>query len=155
MPSPFAQPGDPVRVSPLLSQPVMELALRIPTWFQLRKRRDRALARAAFAEDLPREILHRQDKGGAESIASSILSDNLPFLREMLTDGCVAHSGIIDRQRLTAVLAEEPAAQGVSSVPLFDLLGAELWARAWAAHNHARPNARRMERLYEGRSPKA
>jgi asparagine synthase (glutamine-hydrolysing) len=141
------------RVSPLLSQPILETCLRIPTWFQCSGRRDRALARDAFAADIPREIATRYDKGGAEALASAMIERNLPFLHEMLLDGVVASSGIIDRVRLEAALCASPSSESVSSVPIFDLLGAEIWARAWGHHERSsRQNLWRTERLYEGNS---
>lgn len=155
VPSPFSRPSDPVRVSPLLSQPVLETCLRIPTWFESSNRRDRALARDAFANDVPREIITRYDKGGAETIATALIHRNLSFLREMLIDGLVANSGIVDRVRLEAALSAGPSSDGVSSVPVFDLLGAEIWARAWLDRARASAqNVLRTERLYDGSSPR-
>jgi asparagine synthase (glutamine-hydrolysing) len=155
VPSPFARPDDPVRVSPLLSQPLLETCLRIPTWFESSNRRDRSLARDAFAKDVPREIITRHDKGGAETVASELIRRNLPFLREMLLDGLVSHSGIVDTVRLEAALSPSPSSDGVSSVPVFDLLGAELWARAWLSHaGSSSQNLLRSERLYEDSSPR-
>jgi asparagine synthase (glutamine-hydrolysing) len=153
VPDPFEQPGDARRVSPLLSQPILETCFRIPTWYQSRDRRDRALARDAFASDVPREIITRYDKGGAEELASALIQRNLPFLREMLVNGCVASSGIVDRARLESALSDGPSSDGVSSVPIFDLLGAEIWARAWLERE--RPVAQkplRTDRLYDGNS---
>ncbi len=56
----------------------------------------------------------------------------------------MANSGIIDRVRLEAVLDPRPSAEAITSVPLFDLLGAEIWAQAWEsrptpAHQNLRP----------------
>jgi asparagine synthase (glutamine-hydrolysing) len=130
---PFTLDDDPEYVAPLLSQPVIELCMRIPTWFQMTGRRDRALARDAFARDLPPEILHRRGKGDAERLASSTVLANLGFLREMLLDGIVLRQGFLDARKLEAALETTPSADSVNSVPLFGLLGAEIWARAWEA----------------------
>ncbi|MEJ1961537.1 MAG: asparagine synthase C-terminal domain-containing protein [Gammaproteobacteria bacterium] len=135
--SPFDRAQDAVRISPFLSQPLLELCLRIPTWYQMKGRRDRALARRAFVNDLPPEIEARRDKGGAESVAGRILARNAPFLRELLLDGIVARSGLIDCVRLEAALSDSPTSADVTSVPLFDLAGAEIWARTWHAPSRA------------------
>ncbi len=129
---PFSQTGDPASIAPLLSQPVIEVCLRIPTWLQMTGRRDRALARAAFAADLPEQIEHRRDKGGAEDLANTILVQNMDFIREMLLGGLVIQQGILDRRRLDAALSGSPSSDGVTAAPLFNLLGTEIWARAWA-----------------------
>jgi asparagine synthase (glutamine-hydrolysing) len=128
---PFTRLGDPVTLAPLLSQPVIEVCLRIPTYFQMMGRRDRALSRQAFAGDLPPEITQRRDKGDAEPLARDTLVRNLDYVREMLLGGIVAQQGIVDLRRLEAALSSAPSTDAVPSVPLYDLLGAEIWARAW------------------------
>jgi asparagine synthase (glutamine-hydrolysing) len=94
-------------------------------------RRDRALTRYAFAADIPTAIVQRRDKGGAEALAAAILARNLSYVREMILGGIILQQGIFDRARVEAALAEAPSADAVASVPVFDLLGAEIWARAW------------------------
>jgi hypothetical protein len=128
---PFTQLDDPVNIAPLLTQPVIETCLRIPTYFQIMHRRDRALTREAFASDVPPAIIARRDKGGAEALARNIVFRNLDYIREMLLGGIVAQQNIIDRTRLEAALSDAPSADAVASVPIFDLLGAEIWARAF------------------------
>jgi len=132
---PFDLERDPDAISPLLSQPHVELCLRIPTWFQIANHTDRALARAAFSRDLPTEVVQRVGKGAAEHMASTILYNNLPYVRERLLDGLVVKSGIIDRARLESTLSPVPSLDALSSAPIFELLGAENWARAWRDFN--------------------
>lgn len=131
IPGPFDRIDDPPQISAILSQPIIELSIRLRSWYQMRGRRDRALARAAFRHDLAPEVYARRDKGEAETLAFAIVEANLPFLRETLLDGVIARSGLIDRRRLEAAVGEQVSAELVTSVPLFDLLGAELWARVW------------------------
>ncbi len=50
---PFDQDDDPAGVAPLLSQPIVEVCLRIPVDLQMRGRRDRSLTRLAFSQDQP------------------------------------------------------------------------------------------------------
>ncbi|PZU68658.1 asparagine synthase C-terminal domain-containing protein [Sphingobium sp.] len=54
-------------VSPLLSQPVLETCLRIPSWLWCSGGVNRALVREAFANDLPHKIMQRRWKGGKRS----------------------------------------------------------------------------------------
>lgn len=132
--SPFQLEDDPETVSPLLSQPLIELCLRIPTWLQMMGRRDRHVARQAFAGHLPQEILQRRDKGGAEDLGWKIFTRNLPFIRELLLDGQVMRSGIIDRARLEDSLSLAWGGPTRATVPVFALLGVEIWLRAWSTH---------------------
>ena len=63
---PLGREGDAERLSPLFSQPVMELCLRIPTYVLTHGGWDRAVARRAFYHDLPPQIRNRRNKGGIE-----------------------------------------------------------------------------------------
>ena len=134
--SPFDWPGDPVRVPGLLSQPLIQLCLRIPTWYQTADRRDRALARRAFAHDIAPEVRDRRDKGGAESVAGAIIEHNRAWIRELLLEGIVAQSGILNRARLEACLSDFSDSE-VTSSPIFSVLGAEVWSRALSRFTHA------------------
>jgi asparagine synthase (glutamine-hydrolysing) len=104
--SPFSKPTDPSRVSPLLAQPVVELALRTAPHLHFRNGTDRAVARAAFTELLPKSIIRRGlGKGGPTLWAADVVEHNIDFLRELLMDGILAKRGLIDRRKVDAVLS--------------------------------------------------
>ncbi|MEJ0038605.1 MAG: asparagine synthase C-terminal domain-containing protein [Gammaproteobacteria bacterium] len=124
--------GDPQSLAPFLSQNVVETCLRIPTYFAVANRGERAVARAAFAE-LPPEVIARRSKGGSEELAWRTLRANLPFMRELLLDGELARQRIVNRALLEAALADDPTSGIHSTVPLFELVGAEAWLAPWAA----------------------
>ena len=105
---PLGQEGDPERISPLCSQPLMELCLRIPTYVLTHAGWDRAVARRAFYDDLPPEIRNRRNKGGIEEHLRFTLEHNRGFLRELLLDGALVREGIVDRTRLADVLSGRP-----------------------------------------------
>jgi asparagine synthase (glutamine-hydrolysing) len=128
----WAQSGDAQVVSPLLSQPVVETCLRIPTYFQTHNRGERAVARAAFAPALPAEVIARRSKGVADELAWKTFRANLPFIRELLLDGGLVGSGLVDRARLETALADEFTSTIRSTVPVFDLVGAEAWLQPWS-----------------------
>lgn len=129
--NPWDRAGDPERIAPLLSQPVVETCLRIPTYLQMQGRWDRAVARAAFVRELPPEIAERRSKGGAEQLAWRTLLANLDIAREILLDGLLVRERFIDRPRLEAALSTSPGSDIRGTVPIFDLLGTEAWLRAW------------------------
>ncbi len=89
---------------PLLSQPLVELCLRIPTYLLIKSGRDRALARLAFERDLPTEIVRRRAKGRADQHVRNILDANLDFVRELLLDGFLVRRGLLDRAALDLYL---------------------------------------------------
>ncbi len=125
---PFLREAAPERVHPLLSQPLVELCLTLPTWLLTQGGRGRALARRAFAHDMPREIATRQSKGGMEEHVASILERNLDFARGLLLDGHLVREGVLDRGLVQAALAGRLSAAGTLSA-LHDAIAVEAWAR--------------------------
>ena len=129
-PSFYDQLGSPLaveRVPPLVSQPIVELCLRIPTYVLVENGWDRAIARRAFEADLPRAVVNRRGKGGLEAHVRAIFSANIRFIREFLLDGELARRGILNRPQLEACLSgtRPVAAQEVTEMQ--DHLSTEAW----------------------------
>ena len=118
----------------MYSQPVIELCLRIPTYVLTAGGWDRAIARAAFRNDLPRGILNRNTKGRVEDHINAILGRNAALLRDLLIDGLLVREGIVDRDKLTAVLSGRATSIPVTSSELLECLSAEAWLRQWGKH---------------------
>ena len=130
--SSFVRRSCPERTLPLLSQPLVEACLRIPTYTLIRGGRDRALARRAFEPDLPREIVWRQAKGRADQHVRNILDANLEFVRELLLDGLLVKHGFLNRDALEQYLSRSrsPADFQYSEI-LQEHVCAEAWLRGW------------------------
>ena len=92
---------------PLLAQPVVEHALALSSFALTEGRRDRALARKAFAPRLPEQIVSRRSKGDLTSHYSRMTAASLPMLRSFLLDGLLVDHGLLDRDRLDALLTPE------------------------------------------------
>lgn len=128
----FDRESDPERTYPLVSQPLIELCLRIPTYVLIDGGWDRAIARRAFAEDLPREIIERRSKGGMNQLSTRILDANVAFVREMLLDGLLVREGILDRSRLEVCLSGKRSPTDVEhNEVLHEHLSIEAWLRRW------------------------
>jgi asparagine synthase (glutamine-hydrolysing) len=130
---PLGREGDAERISPLYSQPLVELCLRIPVYVLTRGGWDRAVARRAFHDDLPPEIRNRRHKGGIEEHLRLTLEHNRPFLRELLLDGALVREGIVDRARLAEVLSGRATRIRVGASELLEYAGIEAWLRRSAA----------------------
>jgi len=128
---PLQQQGDAERMSPLCSQPLMELCLRIPTYVLTHGGWDRAVARRAFYDDLPPEIRNRRHKGGIEEHLRLTLEHNRPFLRELLLDGALVREGIIDRASLAEVLSGRATPIAAGSGEVLEYAGIEAWLGRW------------------------
>jgi asparagine synthase (glutamine-hydrolysing) len=130
--SPFSCSHDPLRVSPFVSQPLLENALRTPTYMHCKFAQDRAVARTAFADVLPPEILRRGlGKGGPDRWLTEVIANNIEFLREFLLDGILARRRLIDRSKLETVLSPRIAKSTVVAGDIFAKLYIEAWLRAW------------------------
>jgi asparagine synthase (glutamine-hydrolysing) len=118
-------------VHPLLSQPILELALATPSWAACEDGVDRARARRAFATDLPTVIAQRRLKGGPDGFALKLLRTQLPAIRERLLDGRLVGERLVDRQALERALTEQSLMHGRDYTRLLQFLDTEAWADHW------------------------
>ncbi|SBV32738.1 Asparagine synthase [uncultured Sphingopyxis sp.] len=120
----------PLHIAPLLSQPIVERCLAIPTWRWIADGRDRAVARAAFSNRLPRTIIERQQKGGPAEFSLSIYRTQRDRLHELIRDGVLAAAGIIDISLLDE--PEDISWRGnAREQRILAFAAAESWARHW------------------------
>jgi asparagine synthase (glutamine-hydrolysing) len=138
---PLGSAEHPERVQPLLSQPLIELCLRIPTYLLAGKGWDRAVARQAFSEDVPREILRRRSKAGLNENILDVLSRNLDAAREFLLDGELVAHRLLDRSTMEAALADGAGEDKELACELFDHLSTEAWLRTWKSPAQHTPRA--------------
>ena len=85
-------------LNPLVSQPVMEACLAIPSWQWREGGFDRAVAREAFRKDLPDLIAWRRGKGGPDGFTAPDRRSFPPAIRERLLDGLLAGTASSTRQ---------------------------------------------------------
>jgi asparagine synthase (glutamine-hydrolysing) len=128
---PLGSNDQPEHACPLLSQPLVELCLRIPTYVLAPGPQDRMLARRAFAADLPVQILRRPTKGGMARHVKYVLDNNRQFLNEFLLDGVLVNQGLLDRKKLLEALSSTPSRDKYWAPEIFEYLGIESWARCW------------------------
>ncbi|KHK88934.1 asparagine synthase-related protein [Novosphingobium malaysiense] len=117
-------------ISPLLAQPVVELCLRIPASLWCRGGRDRWIARRAFADRLPPEILDRREKGGPDGFVMRVLERDRGRIRDWLCQGELARRGLLDIEALAAALDGNAPLTGQASLRILKLLDVEMWARS-------------------------
>ncbi len=133
--NPFLDPSEwqPPLVSPLYSQPVLELCLRIPVYIHFLGGHDRGLARAAFADEIPDAIRRRRWKDRAPGSFEDITHHNRNFLRERLLGGVLSQRGLIDRAAVEKVLSGEAAKSDFFIGELYTFLDLELWLQHFAS----------------------
>jgi asparagine synthase (glutamine-hydrolysing) len=116
---------------PLLSQPVMEACLQIPSWLWVQGAIDRAVARAAFRDHLPAAVAARRTKGMMNAYCTRVYEQNRPALRTLLLDGRLAAAGLIDRTTLGRYLDTDAPVCDILFYRVLELADVEVWARSW------------------------
>lgn len=129
--NPLATADSPQTINPLMNQPLSEICLATPAYLHLEGGWDRALARRAFAAELPAAVIQRMSKGGLDDYVTTLFSKNVPFFRELLLDGVLVREGILARQPIEGMLRGGPGKAGASLADLFGYLSKEAWLRSW------------------------
>ena len=121
------QLGDVAVINPLMSQPVLEACLAIPSWMWCRNGQNRSVAREAFRDMMPSSITDRVSKGGPDGFGTQILEHFRETVRERLLDGALASHGIVERIALEQRLSDAKPNWGADQVRILELLEAEAW----------------------------
>jgi len=129
MQNPLAAADNPEHVAPLFSQPLLEVCIRIPTWIHTEAGQDRVIARRAFRDVLPQEVINRWTKGLWEEQAARLLRHNMRFVKTLLLEGELMRRGLVIRSRLDECLSYRPSRLSVSNAEIYHLIFAEAWLR--------------------------
>jgi asparagine synthase (glutamine-hydrolysing) len=120
-------------VSPLLSQPIVELCLSIPSGSWFSGGRNRAVARAAFADRLPPQVVWRKGKGRMEALCAAAYMRQRAQLRELLLGGILAQRGLLDAPAIEAYLARDLTEGDFDYFRLIEIGDVERWVRVVAS----------------------
>lgn len=118
-------------IAPLITQPVVETCLRVPSWLWFESWNSRVVVRRAFADALPPAIIARRSKGTPESFVAGIFEARRDQIAAMLLDGELAQMGLLDRAALATALADNAVARGYAFNRILRLVDAEAWVRSW------------------------
>lgn len=119
-------------VHPLLAQPVVELALRIPTWVLVHGGVDRGLVRLAFQGDLPPAVARRTSKSNPEELYDEVYRRNQPLIRQVLPEGRLVSEHILARKALESMLNDENPLERSTPMSALEFLNWEMWIQRWA-----------------------
>lgn len=120
----------PPHIAPLLSQPLVELCLSIPSWHWISGGSDRSIARAAFDALLPDAVLRRAHKGGPSGFTRLIYERCGAEALKLLRDGSLHRAKILDPAFLE--ISDDPSwlsSERPDRVLAF--VAAETWTRWW------------------------
>ncbi len=129
----FSRAEDPAveQLMPLVSQPAMEIFLRIPLYLHLKTGRNRGLARDAFSREVPKKVLRRTWKDRGPGYLEAIVHRNIKFLTEVLLDGYLVKEKLLERAELTAALSETSGNLQYHCDSLLFFSDIETWLRRW------------------------
>lgn len=138
---PEGQPG-PESIHPLISQPLIELSLRLPSYVLNDSGQNRALARRAFSTELPPEILTRQWKDRGVGFTEAMFMQNYDLVRSVLLDGILVKERYLERRSLEAALhaATLSRPNQFHAGLITDYFIVEAWLAFWTRHganNHS------------------
>ncbi|AOR80895.1 asparagine synthase C-terminal domain-containing protein [Novosphingobium resinovorum] len=122
---------------PLLSQPVIETCLRVPTWMWFQGGRNRSVARAAFTDILPQQIVTRRSKGTPDGFAAKIFETRRAQIRDMLSEGMLATHGMLDMNSIPVALGHERLHDTPEFNRIMTIVDVEAWLRAWSGRSQA------------------
>lgn len=129
----------PATVVPLLSQPVLELCLRIPSWHWVSDGKDRAVARMAYRDRLPIAIVDRHSKGGPNAMSRAVCLDNLSLLRELVLDGALMRRGVLNRPIVEQALTRQALTHFGHHLDALSLVETESWIARWSSARSRHP----------------
>lgn len=125
-------------LTPLLSQPIVETCLAVPSWQWRAGGRDRALARLAFSGSLPDLILERRVKGTPGHFAARLLDRFRAPIRERLLGGRLAAHGVMDSVAVERLLRGDRPVPDLERVRILEMVNCEAWMEHWAGQGPGR-----------------
>ena len=118
-------------VNPLMSQPLVELCLRLPVYLLSHAGASRGLARKAFVGRLPDQVRLRMTKGEATRYFVDQLRLNLSMVRDCLMDGELVAHGIVQRRDVETFLREDQFLTHPAGRMTLVYYAIEAWLRTW------------------------
>lgn len=126
--------GDAHIIHPLMSQPLLELCLAIPTYVLIDYgRQSRAAARDAFRSAIPAGIAQRQAKGLTSSYFARICETNLTLVKALALDGLLGKQPWIDRRKLSAIVSRDSLVDPEDTLSLLQFIATEIWLQRLSA----------------------
>ncbi|GAA2454250.1 asparagine synthase (glutamine-hydrolyzing) [Streptomyces mauvecolor] len=117
-----------VRV-PYVDVEVVRAAFAVPGHRKIVGRQGKAVLKEAATSVLPREIVYRPKGLFSAPLRAWMSRDLAPLVREVVNDGVLVNSGLLRRDALARMVAEDAAGQRDFSKQLWHVLTLEYWYR--------------------------
>lgn len=119
------------RVNVYLTQPIIEACMRIPSWVLTSGGIDRGLARIAFRQDLPLDVVARRSKSTPGPFYTDVYANSIDLIRETLLDGALVNENILLREPLEQALRKTDIQLNIVPHLMLGHLGNEAWLSGW------------------------
>ncbi len=123
-------PGKSV-INPFLFQPLVELALSIPTYQLYKQEHDRFPFRNAISRISKAPNIWRKDKGDTTAVTIYAFNVQYKQICELLFEGKFVQHNLIDKDKLYTYINQWCHSSPVNIGPLINLLSTELWFKTW------------------------
>ena len=127
-------------VHPLISQPLVELCLRLPTYLLSLNGVSRGLAREAFRGTIPESIRTRMSKGKATRHAIQLIRANRFSIGEALLDGELVRRGLLQTSVIEDFLREDSFRFRELGRRMLVYYAIEAWLSRWTGYLKAHRN---------------
>ncbi|AMK23201.1 asparagine synthase [Sphingobium sp. TKS] len=127
----FAQADNVTSVSPLLTSPIVERAISVPTWMWFENDLDRFIARKACSDLLPASLVSRTTKGTPVALHSRFFEAHRKSLGDYLANGLLADRNLLDRDAVARCCKSEGPSRGLDFLRILELVDVESWCRFW------------------------
>jgi asparagine synthase (glutamine-hydrolysing) len=116
---------------PLLDQDLVALAAAIPSTMKVRDGQLKATMKAALADLLPADILHRAKRGFGTPMGAWLKRELAPLLRQLLAPEVIARRGLFRQQAVDQLVAAHEANRIDGTDALTALMNLEIWSRVY------------------------
>jgi asparagine synthase (glutamine-hydrolysing) len=124
-------------LNPLMSQPIVEECLAIPSWEWRADGLDRSAVRRAFEGELPAAVRKRRVKGTPSGFAARLVDHFRAQIRECVLEGRLAANGITDKRMMETALTGEGPIPDLERVRILEIVNAEAWLAHWVRRQQA------------------
>ena len=127
----LALPDTSETIHPLISQPLVELCLRLPAYLLCHGGQSRGMARRAFKGRVPDQVRLRRSKGDASRFYIAQVKANRNLIADTLLNGTLVSQGLIRRQAIEAALTPRVYGVNASGRMILVYYAIEAWLSRW------------------------
>ena len=127
--------------APFLSHSLIEFALSLPRSLKIRGKSGKWALKEAVKDVLPPAVNARRKQGFSPPFSAWARGPMRALVESRLSPERLARAGILDPERVRAVLAAHLSGQAERGRTLWTLLSLQMWAEKWQAARDSKPPA--------------